>query len=133
MKLNPDTPITTRGHNKYLLELRQLSRDNRNNPTEAESKLWYSFLSKRPSGFKFLRQKPINRFILDFYCAKLLLDVEIDGDSHDNRKNYDDGRDLILYSIGIKTLRYKNDSILNNLNSTIEDLNIKINNRYNEL
>ena len=133
MNINSDNLLTQRGHNRYLLELRQLARDNRNNPTIAEIKLWNSFLSQRPLGYKFLRQKPLNRFILDFYCAKLLLDIEVDGDSHDNKKNYDNGRDLILASIGIKTARYTNNAIYDNLTSVIEDIKLNINNRRNEL
>jgi len=48
--------------------------------TPAEKKLWYSYL--RDFKFRVLRQKPINNFIVDFYCAKLKLVIEIDGDSH---------------------------------------------------
>ena len=127
MKINLNQPITQRGHNRYLLELKQLARNNLNNPTQAESLLWYSFLHKRPFGYKFLRQKPLNRFILDFYSAKLLLDIEVDGDSHDKKKNYDDCRDQILSSLGIKTLRYANQTIINDLNFVINDIKSKIN------
>lgn len=70
---------------------------------------------------------------LNFYCAKLLLDIEVDGDSHDSKKYYDLGRDQILASIGIKTIRYTNDVILKNLKSVIEDIKLQINTRTNEL
>lgn len=133
MKLNNNSPITSRGHNKYLLELRNLSRENRKNPTPAESQIWHIILKKKYLGYKFLRQKPINQFILDFYCPKLLLDIEVDGDSHVNRKEHDIGRNQILSSIGIKTIRYNNDVILNNLCFVSEDIKIKINDRQNEL
>ncbi len=133
MMKQDNNPITQRGHNKYLLELRELSRINRKKPTESEALLWNMVLSKRIMGYKFLRQKPINQFILDFYCSKLLLDIEVDGDSHIDRKNHDDGRDEILSSLGIKTIRYNNEAVLKTLNTVIEDLKIQINNRQNEL
>ncbi len=132
MKLNTN-PITLRGHNKYLLELRQLSRVNRNNLTKAESILWYQVLRKHYLAYKFLRQKPINRFILDFYSSKLLLDIEVDGDSHDNKLNYDQGRDQILANIGIKTIRYTNNEVIYYLDSVLQDIKYKINQRLYEI
>ncbi len=98
---------------RYLEQLREVARRNRNNPTQAEFIMW-QFLRKNKFGCKFTRQKPINRFILDFYCSKLLLCIEIDGDSHINKQNYDLERDKFLENcLGIKTIRFKNDDILN--------------------
>lgn len=107
--------LTQLGHNRYLLELRGLSRINRQNPTKAEALIWNMILRKKYLGYKFLRQKPLNQFILDFYCAKLLLDIEIDGDSHLYHKNRDNCRDQILSSLGIKTIRYNNEAVLKKL------------------
>ncbi len=132
MKINNNL-LTQRGHNPYLLELRELSRVNRQNPTKAELLIWNTILRKKYLGYKFLRQKPLNQFILDFYCSKLLLDIEIDGDSHLNQKNHDDGRDEILSSLGIKTIRYNNEAVLMTLNTVIEDLKVQINNRQDEI
>lgn len=73
---------------------------------------WY--LSKDKTGFRFLRQKPIHRFIVDFYCVRLSLVIEIDGNSHDNKKQTDDERDKFLKQIGIRTIRFSNDQVLNN-------------------
>lgn len=64
------------------------------------------------TGFKFSRQKPINRFILDFYCSKLNLAIEIDGGSHINKKDNDSSRDKFLKQIGIQTIRFTNEEIL---------------------
>lgn len=99
----------------YYKELTPLSRTNRISPTEAEKKIWKEVLRKNQTGFRFLRQKPINRFILDFYCSELDLAIEIDGDSHNKKKGYDESRDKFLNQIGIKTIRFTNDEILNNL------------------
>jgi very-short-patch-repair endonuclease len=91
-------PYETRtkiGNFKYLEDLRKLSRDNRKNPTKSEKMFW-KLLNYKKLNLKFLRQKPIGKFILDFYCSKLLLAIEIDGDSHDNKKYLDKQRDLYL-------------------------------------
>lgn len=128
-----NSPLTQRGHNKYLLELRPLAAKNRLSQTESEKILWYQILSNKILGFKFLRQKPIDRFILDFYCSKLLLAIEVDGESHNEKKYYDLGRDKILSAIGIKTIRYTKDQILNNLEFVFEDIKLNIVNRQNEL
>ena len=90
---------------KYLDVLRDICRVNRSNPTESEYKMWKIILSDRKIKQKFLRQKPIGQFILDFYCSKLLLAIEIDGDSHDKKFWQDKNRDQYLEIRGIKTIR----------------------------
>jgi len=94
---------------KYLEELRMLARNNRKYPTEAEKIFW---LELRNSHYVFLRQKPLGKYILDFYCSKLLLAIEIDGDSHDNKKYLDKERDLYFEQRGIKTVRLTNKEVL---------------------
>ena len=74
---------------EYNASLKQVARDNRNNPTKAEIKTWEEVLSKKQTGYLFLRQKIIDNFILDFYCSKLLLAIEIDGSVHDNKQQKD--------------------------------------------
>jgi very-short-patch-repair endonuclease len=117
--------ITRRGHLKYLEELRGLSRKNRKNPTKTENIVWYQILNFKKTGFKFLRQKPINRFVIDFYCKELLLAIEIDGNSHFKKQNYDEGRDKFMNNLNIKTIRFTNEEVLNNLNK-VKDKIIKI-------
>ena len=107
--------MTRKGNLKYLEQLRTPSKINRNNPTKAESKIWYEFLKNRPENYKFTRQKPLNRFILDFYCSKLLLIIEIDGGYHIKKQNYDKERDKYLSCLNIETIRFENEEILNNL------------------
>lgn len=124
---------TKLGNLRYLEQLRMLARANRNNPTEAELLVWKNVLRKNRLGFEFLRQKPTSRFILDFYCSRLLLCIEIDGDSHDNKKYYDKGRDEILTSLGIKTIRYSNKAILNNIWLVKNDLLKIIEDRKTEI
>ena len=121
MKITDENYRTNRGHLRYLEELKQLSIKNRQNPTEAESVMW-RFLRKNKYGYKFVRQKPIFRFIVDFYCRKLLLVIEIDGGSHNNKKNYDMERDKYLMNANIKTLRFTNDEVLNDFDSVFKRL-----------
>lgn len=128
----PEESRTKIGNLKYLEELRTLSRNNRKNPTISE-KIFWKLLSYKKLNLKFLRQKPMGKFILDFYCSKLLLAIEIDGDSHDNKKYLDKERDLYLERRGIKTIRFKNQEILSDLDLVKSKLLIMIENRKKEL
>ena len=111
-----------RGSVRYYKELTGLARKNRSNPTEAEKKIWEEILKNDKTGFRFLRQKPIYRFILDFYCSELSLAIEIDGGSHENKKGYDEARDKYLNQIGVETIRFTNNDILIH----IEDVKAKL-------
>lgn len=103
---------TEHGCIRYWNSLTQMANQNRKKPTEAEKKMWDEYLSKDKTGYRFLRQKPIHRFIVDFYCVKLSLAIEIDGDSHDKKKAVDSERDKFLKQIGIKTIRFTNEQVL---------------------
>lgn len=103
------------GSVNYLKELRDLSRKNRINSTTAEQKIWQEVLKQRMTGYKFVRQKPVDRFILDFYCSQLNLAIEIDGSSHHQKKNYDEARDKFLTAVGIKTIRFTNEEVVGDI------------------
>lgn len=107
--------ISTGFHVPYNPRLMERARDLRRHMTPAESKLWFEYLQ----GFKYpvLRQKPIDNYIVDFYCAKLRLVIEIDGDSHftDEGKSYDEERTIILESYGLRVLRFSNTDVQDNL------------------
>ena len=94
-----------------------MSRRNRTKPTETEKIIWEKVLSRDKTGYRFLRQKPIDRFIIDFYCPKLLLAIKIDGGSHIKKKGTDEMRDKFLKQIGITTIRFTNEEVLNNIDS----------------
>ena len=68
-----------------------IAKQMRQNPTPAEKKLWQNYL--RHFSVRVLRQRPIDNFIVDFYCASLKLAIEIDGESHftEEGKHYDRG------------------------------------------
>ena len=69
-----------KGPRKHNPPLTQIARNLRKNMTKEESILWYNFLRNHP--FRFLRQKIIDNYIVDFYCHKLRLIIEIDGSQH---------------------------------------------------
>lgn len=115
MKKCPVEALTKRGNLRYLDLLRQISRNNKKVMTEAEKVVWTRLLRKRQLGYKFLRQKPIGRFVVDFYCSKLLLAIEIDGGIHEKGKFRDRERDRYLAQRGIRTIRFKNEEVLGDL------------------
>ena len=84
----------------------------RNNPTDAESKLWY-FLSRKNLGVKFRRQAPIGKYIVDFVCYEKGLVVEVDGSQHFESIK-DHVRDAWLKSQGFSILRFWDNQVLEN-------------------
>ncbi|MBU3978908.1 endonuclease domain-containing protein, partial [Patescibacteria group bacterium] len=73
----------------YKRKLKEYARQNRKNPTQAEQKMWNILRREQFKRYKFTRQKPLDTFIADFYCAQLLLVIEIDGDTHAQQEEYD--------------------------------------------
>ena len=94
--------------------------------TETESLLWER-LKGKSLGFKFRRQHPINRYILDFYSHVKRLSVELDGGYHLNKEQAlkDKERTEYLNSVGITELRFKNSDVLNDIETVIKKLNNK--------
>lgn len=117
---------TNKYHVRYLEELRQIARNNRRNETVAENIMWNQVLRGKKTGYKFTRQKPLGRFIADFYCAELSLIIEIDGESHIKKQELDRERDNYLLYCGIRTIRYMNDEVLRDINKIKEDLKFKL-------
>ena len=94
------------------------ARDMRKEPTEEENKLWHLYLKKiRP---RFTRQKIIGSYIVDFYCSKLKLIIEIDGVQHYLEENieYEKCRENYLQDKGYKLLRFYNSDINKELKNT---------------
>ncbi|MFA6446851.1 MAG: endonuclease domain-containing protein [Patescibacteria group bacterium] len=111
----------------YNPELVERAKEMRKSPTLAERKLWHKLQDLSP---RFLRQRPIDNFIVDFYCPKLKLAIEVDGGHHFNQegKGHDLERTAILESYGLEVVRFTNDEILNNFDETIHRI-IKLINR----
>ena len=86
----------------------------RANMTEPEKKLW-NFLRLKLNGFKFRRQHPFGQYILDFYCHRAKLAIEIDGKYHESpeQKKLDKTRTSEIENSGIKELRFTNEEVIN--------------------
>ena len=116
--------LLERKHNKEIVPL---AKNLRKNMTKEERHLWYDFL--RPYEIKFLRQKVLGKYIVDFYCAKAKLVVEIDGTQHfeDDAIRYDEERTLYLKNFGVEVLRVTNLDINRNFKGVCEciDENVK--------
>ncbi len=100
------------------------SRDLRNNMTEAERTLWSRIRRKQVLGLQFYRQKPIHQYIVDFYCSKAGLVIEIDGGQHWRRDHaeQDRERDAVLQQLGLKVLRFSNIEVLSQLDGVLATL-----------
>jgi very-short-patch-repair endonuclease len=111
---------------KTFVYVVELAKDLRNSMTAAEKKLWSFLRMKQIDSYKFKCQHPIYRYILDFYCHEKRLAIEIDGNIHDSQQEHDRYRDEFLHSIGIRTLRIKNEDVLNNIEKVIEMIKNKL-------
>lgn len=91
----------------YNPKLKQLARKLRNESTLSEILLWEELKTRKMLGYKFLRQKPIGNYIVDFYCSDLKLVIEIDGDTHtEDTFEKDMIRQKWLESMGMTVLRF---------------------------
>jgi len=126
--------LNRRGVLNYNLKLKDFARRNRKNPTKDENKIWKEILCNSKTGYKFLRQKPIGNFILDFYCSQLLLGIEVDGGAHykKDQQKYDLARSDSLNDLGIKIIRYTNDEIIDNIDCVYKNLIRKLKTRERE-
>jgi very-short-patch-repair endonuclease len=124
---------TPRGIIPYDARLVKPSRELRKRQTEAEAILWALLRRKNVSSYKFTRQKPIDKFIVDFYCSKLLLGVEVDGPIHKQREQYDERRTQIINYYDIKMIRFRNEEIFDDLPAVARVLSKEIRLRENEI
>ena len=90
----------------YDPRLKQLSRELRKNSTLAEVLLWNQLKGSKMLGYSFLRQRPIYKYIVDFYSPKLKLVIEVDGDSHRTNFESDQAHQRDLESLGLRVLRF---------------------------
>jgi very-short-patch-repair endonuclease len=109
-------------------ELLERARTLRSSMTKAEIILWSRLRSKQVEGFKFRRQQPLLDYIVDFYCHKLKLIIEVDGDFHsqNNIPKYDQKRDNILRLNGYQILRLSNFEVETEINLTISKIQLYI-------
>ncbi|MEZ6174363.1 MAG: endonuclease domain-containing protein [Candidatus Scalinduaceae bacterium] len=93
----------------------------RNNSTKSEIKLWQYLKSKRMMGYDFHRQKPIDNYIVDFFCNKLQLAIELDGYTHtfEDISAKDKVREERLRELSITVLRFCDEDIIKNMEGVL--------------
>ena len=95
-----------------------IARRLRANQTDAETKLWHRIRNRQISGFKFVRQEPIGRYICDFVCRGQGVVVEVDGGQHLESK-CDEIRDRYLAERGYRVMRFWNNEVLANIDGVL--------------
>jgi very-short-patch-repair endonuclease len=112
----------------YSTSIIHFSKHNSRNMSLPEKILWFEILQKRQlGGLKFIKQKIIQNYIVDFYCSELKLIIELDGNSHDSIFDKDKLRDKDLENLGYIVVRVNNSDVLNNLEGVLAYLKIKVN------
>lgn len=98
------------------------ARDLRNEPTEAEERLWLQFKGARLGGMKFSRQMPIAGYFGDFVCRSARLVVELDGSQHVEAADYDTARTRAIEAAGYRVLRFWNNDLTTNMTGVLETI-----------
>jgi very-short-patch-repair endonuclease len=106
------------GATKFLVAQ---ARELRQNMTEAETLLWNNLRSRRFKGYKFRRQHPADKFVLDFYCHRAKLCIEVDGEVHNSNEvsERDTNRTFELEQLGVRVKRISNDEIITDMESVL--------------
>jgi len=107
---------------RYNKSLKEYCRLLRANMTEAEKLLWEEIRGKQWKGYQFYRQKTIRNYIVDFYCPKAKLVIELDGGQHysSEGKAKDRERDGYLKGIGLRVLRFSDKEVFENIQGVLE-------------
>jgi very-short-patch-repair endonuclease len=108
--------------------LLRAARELRRNATDAEKYLWSLLRNRQLAGYKFRRQHPLGRFVLDFYCHEAKLCVELDGGQHAEtaQAEYDRERTAWLNQEGIRVIRFWNTDVLNNIEGVLQSILIAL-------
>lgn len=116
---------------KYNKKLQPLARELRKNMSDSEKLFWSKVRRKQISGFQFYRQRVIEDYIVDFYCPKAKLVVEIDGGQHysGKEKRNDALRDNRLKDLGLRVLRFSNLDVLQKIEGVLEEVYNYLNHR----
>jgi len=116
----------------YNKELKEFSKQLRNNSTLSEVLLWKFLRAKQMKGYTFNRQKPLLDFIVDFYCKELNLIIEIDGESHNHKFKADIKRQNKLEAYHLQFLRFTDKEVKNDMNNVIRSIGFWIENFEDE-
>ena len=105
----------------YNPNLKEFARELRNNSTKAEIILWQKLKRKQMYGYDFHRQKPLDNYIVDFFCHELMLAIEVDGYSHQFEEVYDKDvrKTQRLNELGVYVLRFTDNEVLKEMFSVM--------------
>ena len=117
----------TEAFNKEELKARR--RSLRKNMPKAEVLLWSKLKNKQLLGERFLRQYSVDQYVLDFYCPRLKLAIEVDGEIHDVKVEYDEGRSAEMEKFGILIIRFTNHEVENSIQNVINKIETIVNDR----
>ena len=114
----------------YNPKLKELARQLRNNSTKAEIILWQKLKRKQLHGYDFHRQKPIDNYILDFFCHELMLGIEVDGYSHQLVEVFkkDKIKESLMLELGISLLRFSDEQVLKDMDNVLRAIEDYIHN-----
>ncbi len=112
--------IKVRGNKK--ISSKSSAKKLRSNATDAEVKLWSALKNRQLENFKFRRQTPVGKYIVDFICHKKNLIVEVDGGQHMEASKVDDERTAWLQSNGYRVIRFWNDQVLKETGAVLEEI-----------
>src|SRR3989304_7991771 len=104
----------------YNPKLKEYARKLRNDSTFTEIMVWNYLKGKQMRGYDFDRQRPIDNYIVDFYCKDLFLAIEIDGESHYGNTEKDKKRDRRLKELGVTVLRFDDLDVRHQLDKVLE-------------
>jgi len=112
----------------YNPKLKELARDLRNNSTKSEVILWLKLKGKQMYGYDFHRQKPIDNYIVDFFCHELMLAIEVDGYSHQLEDVYfkDVKKENKLNEFGVSVMRFTDDQVLKDMDNVLRAIEFYI-------
>lgn len=117
-----------RGDLKGMLDYNKTLKGNarklRKEMTDAERVLWSGIKGKQLKGYQFYRQKPIGNFIVDFYCPKAGLVLELDGGQHytEDGRAKDSRRDEFMQSMELRVLRFSDREVFENMEGVFEKI-----------
>jgi very-short-patch-repair endonuclease len=108
-------------HRPVVKRIRNFAKKMRREPTDAELAMWRLLRDRRLSQYKFRRQVPFQKFILDFVCFEKRLIIEIDGSQHASSTR-DEAGDAVLIAEGFRIERYWNNDVLQQPSAVLEDI-----------
>lgn len=106
----------------YNPKLKEFARKLRNDSTFTEIMMWNYLKKKQLRDFDFDRQRPIDKYIVDFYCKDLFLAIEIDGESHYGNPEKDRKKEKRLNELGVKVLRFDDMEVVHQLDKVLEKI-----------